>query len=450
MDEKLSSEPGTASMPPRVAVIGGGCAGLATATRLVQQGLDVTLYESSPHLGGRARGLDWKGQRLDNGQHILLGAYCDTLGLMQLAGIDMDQALLRLPLQLEMYGRFRLKAHTWLPAPLHILAGLLTASGLSWHERFSAIRFMVWLRLTGFQLKQDLPLAELLAQRSQPGRVTRWLWEPLCLAALNTPLGTASAQVFLNVLRDSFAKAKSDSDMLLPRQDLSAMLAEPLAAYIRSQGGHIRLGCAVTGITRTRHGFEVQTADGAEPFSQVVLATSPFRAGELLADLPALAAFRVLAEALDYQPIYTVYLQYPAETRLSTQMLGFAEGYGQWVFDRGQLYGQHGLMAVVISAAGKHQALTQEQLAAAVAEEMALHFPGLPAPLWHKVIAEKRATFACTQGLQRPAAVTPLAGFYFAGDYVAGDYPATIEGAVRSGLYCADHIIQQRSAGVNA
>lgn len=448
MDEKLSPGPSTAS-PPHVAVIGGGCAGLAVATRLTQQGLGVVLYESSPHVGGRARGLGWKGQRLDNGQHILLGAYRDTLNLMQLAGVDIEQALLRLPLQLEMYSRFRLKAHTYLPAPLHILAGLLTASGLSWRERFSAIRFMVWLKLTGFQLQHDLPLAELLSQRSQPGRVTRWLWEPLCLAALNTPLSTASSQVFLNVLRDSFAQAKSDSDMLLPRQDLSALLAEPLAAYIRSNGGQIRLGCGVTGISQTGHGFEVHATDGTARFSQVVVATSAFRAGDLLADLPALAVSKALTEALDYQPIYTVYLQYPAEIRLDAQMLGFAEGYGQWVFDRGLLYGQHGLMAVVISAAGKHQALTQQQLAEAVADEMSLHFPGLPAPLWHKVIAEKRATFACTQGLQRPAAITPLAGLYLAGDYVAGDYPATIEGAVRSGLSCANHIIQHLSAGVS-
>ena len=437
MDEKLNN-----GMAPRVAVIGGGCAGLAAAARLAQQGLGVTLYESSPNLGGRARGLNWKGQRLDNGQHILLGAYRDTLSLMQLAGVDGEQALLRLPLQLEMYSRFRLKACMHLPAPLHILAGLLTASGLSWRERFSAIRFMVWLKLIGFQLKHDLPLAELLTQRSQPGRVTRWLWEPLCLAALNTPLSTASAQVFLNVLRDSFAKAKSDSDMLLPRQDLSALLAEPLAAYIRSQAGKVRLNTAVNSIQSAAQGFDVQTADGTERFSQVVIATSPFRAGALLTDLPAMAPARALSEALDYQPIYTVYLQYPAETRLDAPMLGFAEGYGQWVFDRGQLYGQHGLMAVVISAEGKHQALTQEQLAAAVSDEMAHHFPGLPAPEWHKVIAEKRATFACTQGLQRPASITPLKGLYLAGDYVAGDYPATIEGAVRSGLFCADHIIE--------
>jgi uncharacterized protein with NAD-binding domain and iron-sulfur cluster len=122
-------------------------------------------------------------------------------------------------------------------------------------------------------------------------------------------------------------------------------------------------------------------------------------------------------------------------------MIGFANGYSQWMFDRGQICGQPGLLAVVISAEGAHQKLTQEDLALAVENELASHFPHLPKPLWHKVIAEKRATFACTPNLQRPTQTTPLPGLYLAGDYTAGDYPATIEGAVRSGIKCANHII---------
>jgi uncharacterized protein with NAD-binding domain and iron-sulfur cluster len=116
-------------------------------------------------------------------------------------------------------------------------------------------------------------------------------------------------------------------------------------------------------------------------------------------------------------------------------------GYSQWVFDRGALYGQHGLLAVVISAEGRHQNLKQEELADAVALELSAYFPQLTEPLWHKVIAEKRATFACTAGLIRPLQVTPVRGLYLSGDYTAGDYPATIEGAVRSGMQCANHVI---------
>jgi squalene-associated FAD-dependent desaturase len=369
------------------------------------------------------------------------------LRLMQLAGVDMEHALMRIPLRLELHGQFQLQASNWLPAPLHILAGLLTANGLSWHERYRAIHFMAWLRFIGFNLEKDQALADLLAQRSQPAKVVRWLWEPICLAALNTPLQTASAQVFLNVLRDSFAKAKADSDMLLPKQDLSTMLADPLAAYIVQHGGQVKVGTSVDNIQKTDGEFILSADDDIEHFSHVILATSPFRVAELTKELQGMSHAMSLTAALNYQPIYTVYLQYPPDIRLDVPMLGFAESLGQWVFDRGQLYGQHGLMAIVISAEGKHQALKQDKLAEAIIEEMSRHFPRLPAPVWHKVIAEKRATFACDAGMQRPESITPVDDLYLAGDYVAGDYPSTIEGAVRSGLFCADHIIHKIHKG---
>lgn len=430
-----------------VAVIGGGCAGLAAATRLAERGLKPTLFEAGPHLGGRARGVPWKGQRLDNGQHILLGAYTETLRLLSIAGIDQNQVLMRLPLQISVPGRFELRAADYLPAPLHILAGLLRAQGFNLGERLAALRFMLWMRLNHFSLAEDEPLANLLTRKKQPSRVTSLLWEPLCLAALNTPLNTASAQVFLNVLRDSFARTSADSDMLLPRRDLSALIAEPLAAYISAQGGNIRRHTGIAKMTRAGNGYAIETADGkTDHFDQVVIAVSPFRLAELASGLPELAKAVAATSEFSYQPIYTVYLQYPAHIKLNNPMIGLAGGYGQWVFDRGILCSQHGLLAVVISAEGQHQKLVQEELATTITKELSTVFPHLPEPLWHKVIAEKRATFACTAGLQRPSQRTALAGLYLAGDYTAGDYPATIEGAVRSGLLCADAIVIDQNA----
>lgn len=428
--------------PPAVAVIGGGCAGLAAAAELARRGVAVTLFESAKQPGGRARGLNWKGRRLDNGQHILLGAYTETLRLLREAGVDLDAALLRLPLQLVQLPGFELRASARLPAPLHILAGLLRARGLKKRERLAAARFMAWLRLCGFRLAQDMPLDELLARQRQPAAVTATLWEPICLAALNTPLNQASAQVFLNVLRDSFARAKSDSDLLLPRQDLSALLAEPLVQSICRAGGSVLSGTEVTSIRKADNGYTLVCADTVHGFSHVVLATQPFRVAALLADLPELAGTVRLCDAFDYQPIYTVYLQYAENVRLPFPMLGLSGGHAQWVLDRGALDGQAGLLAVVISAAGPHQDITQEALASAVAAELAAALPQLPQPLWHKVIAEKRATFACRPNLQRPPHRTGLDKLFLAGDYTAGDYPATIEGAVRSGVQCAHLILE--------
>lgn len=427
---------------PHVAVIGGGCAGLAAAVRLSNQGVPVTLFEAGRQLGGRARGIKWKDEQLDNGQHILLGAYSETLDLLRLVDVKEHSAFLRLPLQLIMLPRFKLQACSLLPAPLHILAGLLSANGLTWHERLQAVRFMLWMKHNNFRLTEDQPLSALLAAH-QPEKLRQLLWAPLCLAALNTPLATASAQVFLNVLRDSFARSKADSDLLLPRADLSSLLVTPLVHFVQQHGGNVMLRSGVTSITRQDDGFMLTTAaPQTATYSHVVIATSPSRMVSITSQLPTLEASRKLCRDMRYQPISTIYLQYAKDVRLPQPMIGFSYGLGQWLFDRGQLCGQHGLLAVVISTAGTHLQLTQQALADSIARELNTHFPQLPAPLWCKVVTEKRATFACTAGLQRPRIDTAIPNLYLAGDYTAGDYPATIEGAYRSGSQCAQAILQ--------
>ncbi len=167
---------------------------------------------------------------------------------------------------------------------------------------------------------------------------------------------------------------------------------------------------------------------------------APANIDKLLSPLPGLKHTLEQVEAYSYQPIYTIYLQYPPETKLPRVMTGLTRTIAQWVFDRGQLSGQSGLISVVISANGRHQQLTQDELALQVAKELDQVFSGLPAPLWYKVIAEKRATFSCVPNLARPTNRTMQAGLYLAGDYTYADYPATIEGAIRSGVKCAELI----------
>ncbi len=422
----------------KVAVIGGGLAGLTAANKLTEAGIHVTLFEAAPQLGGRARALTWKGQRLDNGQHILLGAYHATLNLIASIGIDANSALLRLPLTLNMHGAFRLNAKR-LPAPLHLLFGLLSTEDLSWTERFAAIRFFIWLKAKRFKLSIDEPLLNLLVRKQQPTRLIKWLWEPLCLAALNTPIETASAQIYLNVLKDSFNQSKTDSDLLLPKLDLSKLLSEPLANRIRSQGGNIELNKAIESIQQSEGNFHLTSANQESfEFNHVIVATSPHHVKALLERLDTPKEIT----QFEYQPIYTVYIQYPSHIKLPNVMTGFTQGIAQWAFDRGQLCEQHGLVAVIISAAGSHQKLTQEMLVKAIIDELSIAFPQLPTPEWSKVIAEKRATFACTAGLSHPKQKTNVQNLYLAGDYTEGNYPATIEGAIRSGLSAAQLVMQ--------
>ena len=434
----------------RVAVIGAGYAGMAAATALATQGAAVTVFERSRLPGGRARALEAHGATVDNGQHILIGAYRETLSLMRQVGADPQRLLLRLPLTLAYPGQLRIAAPR-LPAPLHLALALLGAQGLSWADKFAAIHFMGALKRHDFRLPAgtaDHSVAALLDAHRQPARLRTYLWEPLCVAALNTPAEAASAQVFLNVLRDSLAAARPCSDLLLPRVDLGAMFPLPAADYVAARGGQLLLDTAIQAVDcAAGDGYTLLAEDGSRRnYSHVVIATAPYHVPALIDRLPQLDALRHALGELRYQPIITCYLGYPPQVRLSAAMLGHAGGVMQWLFDRGQLGGPAGLLAAVISARGRHLELSNQELAERIHAEIAGIVPNLPAPLWSQVITEKRATFSCTPGLVRPATATPLPGLLLAGDYVASDYPATLESAVRSGLQAAASTLCQTPA----
>lgn len=422
----------------RVAVVGAGWAGLSAAVSLADHGIPVTVFEASRSLGGRARRVTIDGADLDNGQHILIGAYRETLALMRKVGADPEKRLMRLPLELRFADGFHLRAPR-LPYPLNLLAGLLDARGLSLAQRLAAIRFMARLRKNAFRVEPDCSVEALLVTNGQLGALRRYLWEPLCISALNTSPANASAQVFANILRDGLTGARANSDLLLPCADLGRLFPEPAAAFITAHGGSIEMGVPVRRVTRDETAFRLD--DRPQRFSHVIIACAPQNASTLLQGFSELEPCRRTIEALQYEPIFSCYLRYPDPVRLPSPMLGLAGPICQWVFDRGQLSGQLGLLAVVISAAGSHEELLQQELAGRIHAELKAALPGLPEPLWTKIIGEKRATFSCRPALVRPAAATPVRGLYLAGDYTAGNYPGTLEAAVRSGIAAARSII---------
>ena len=426
----------------RVAIVGAGYAGMAAAVTLAQHGVQVTVFEAAQTLGGRARHVEYRDVALDNGLHILIGAYTETLRLIELVNPAYRQALLRLPLEWKIENEFDLRVPR-LPAPLHLLIGLARAHGLNAGEKLSIIRFLSALRAARFTLDGDDTVETLLARHGQSEKVRRVLWRPLCVAALNTPTPVASAQIFANVLRDTLNGARAASDLLIARIDLSALFPEPAANFVENHEGKVLRGRRVLAIDQVEGAFEIVTASGRERFSDVICAVAPHQVKGLTAGLPAMTPLTPLIEALNYQPIHSVWLQYPGEVTLPAPMLGLTGGLIHWVFDRNALCAQRGLVGAVISAEGEHQALTQEALGIAVHRELQSHIGALPDPQWTRVIAEKRATFSCTPDVQRPSQRTPLAGLHLAGDYTASDYPATIEAAVRSGIACAGNVLSR-------
>ena len=338
---------------------------------------------------------------------------------MRTVGVPSD-AVLRIPLELRYADGFSFRA-LYFPAPFGLLAGLLLARGLPWSERVGAVRFMLALRRQGFRLAEDCSVSALLERHAQNGRIGHYLWKPLCVSALNTLPESASANVFLAVLRDTLGSDAEASDLILPRVDLSRLFPEPATEWLRAKGAEVRCGTTVRDLDALRSEHQA-----------VILAVGPHQLKTLLPDF---------AEEFEYQPITTCYLQYEPRTRLPVPMLGLADGLVQWVFDRGALTGEKGLFAAVISAQGDHQQMTQEELAATCHREIAAAIPGLPAPQWSSVIAEKRATIAVTTSLKRPGIEAGRPGVYLAGDYTDPEYPPTLEAAVRSGVRAAERAL---------
>jgi len=386
---------------------------MAAAATLAERGVRVTVFESGPVPGGRARRVKTEGRELDNGQHILIGAYSNLLRLMRLVGVP-PEALLRLPLELRYADGFRLRG----------LSGLLLSGRIPFKERLDAVRFMLALRRSSFRLRENISVDVLLEQHRQNGVIGHYLWRPLCVSALNTPPDQASAQVFVTVLRDSFAAGAGASDLLLPRVDLSRLFPEPACEFVSRNGGEVRLD---TPVRTLAPGPEIND----EPFSRVIVAVGPHQLKTLLPDR---------APDFEYQPIYTCYLQYPQAVKLPFPMLGLADGLVQWAFDRGALTGERGLIACVISAQGDHQQMAQDELAATCHRELKRALGDLPDAQWTRVIAEKRATVACTPAMKALELRSPLPGVVLAGDYTDPDYPPTLEAAVRSGVRAAGRV----------
>jgi squalene-associated FAD-dependent desaturase len=411
---------------------------MACAVEAVRAGHAVSVFEAARNWGGRARAVvatlpDGEAVTLDNGQHILIAAYTASLGLMAEVGVDTGAALQRVPLNLRYPdgGGISLPhLPRWLDraarriAPLDVLAGVLGARGWSWQDRLSLLRTSTRWQRAGFTCPDHETVAGLCAALTP--RVRAELMEPLCVSALNTPPARASGRVFLRVLDEALFRTPGGSQMLLPRVDLGALFPDAAERWLRQRGARTALGFRVRAIEGDAQAWRV---DG-ELFDRIVLACSPWEAARLAAD--AAPGWSAVAEALHHEPITTVYLHGDASLSAPVVALRSApDAPAQFVFDRGRLGGPRGLLAFVISASDGDREEIQRQVLAQARTQLGLG--GLQPVL---TVIERRATFACTPGLDRPPMqVAP--DFVACGDYIQGDYPGTLEGAVRSGMAAA-------------
>lgn len=433
----------------RIAVIGAGWAGCTAAVALARSGHAVTVFESGAVPGGRARRVPRAGLPLDNGQHLLLGAYDATRrALAAVHGSDVAQGLLeRRPLAIVPLARFpgALLLRSRGAGPLGLALGLLDARGLRVGERLSLIAWFTRLARAGFRCAPDATVDQLAA--NCPPAATRQLLEPLCISALNTPASRASAQVFANVLGAAFAGPRGASDFLVAATDLSSLFPDAALRQVLQAGGEVAMRMPARVAALARDGVALATRDGERRYDAAVVAVGPHQLGGALGDDPAFADAHRAARGLAYEPIATAWLGYGARCPLPAPVLRLDDAPGQWLFDRPDVLARAEpdparpalaqLVSIVVSASGPHDALDAPSLARACDAQLRRLVPSWPPLAFAQAIVERRATYACTPQRPRPAAILPHPRIALAGDWLDAEYPATIEAAVRSGFAAA-------------
>jgi hypothetical protein len=314
------------------------------------------------------------------------------------------------------------------------------------------------LRREGFRCAASESVAGYFA--ATPRRAFAAVWEPLCLAALNTPPERASADVFARVLRGALTGPAHHSDLIVPAVDLSACFPDAAAAFVAARGGDVRSGTTVRAIDDAGDAVALTLGQDVERFAAAIVAVGPHQlaacVGAAALREPAWRAPLARIDAFTYESITTIYLGFAGPVPFATPMLRLDDAPGQWVFDRSHASARNAtstcrsLVAVVISAGGPHDAQDQATLARDVEAQLRRLEPRLPPVVLSRVIAERRATYACTPGLARPRGGRVLRGVYLAGDYTDPELPATLEAATRSGVAAAHALIADGAAAAAA
>lgn len=438
--------PARPPVPKKVVVLGAGYAGLAAANELVLRGHDVTLIEGRALLGGRAHSFpDPKsGQMLDNGQHVLMGCYHETLVLLKDLGVTnrlYSPPGIDVPFASEK-GRSVLKAT--LPAPLHLLSALLGFRELTAGDKFAAIKLAVRLRL-GQRPHAHETVQTWLQNWGQTPNIIRALWEPLCIAALNESVATGSADLFATVVERSFLGSAADSKIVLSRVGLSELFAPEVRRLLEMCGGTVRLQAPVTGLKFEGNALrEIKLGDGTVLQPEAVVSALPWHA--LRAFLPEASKLASACRQIQDAPIVSLHL-WMDRPLLKEPFLGLLDSPVHWVFSRDEIHGRDPsgppghVITAVVSGARDLIDKTATELEDLTLREMARFIPeAREAKVLHRMVYKARsATFAATPETEplRPGASTEWSNFWLAGDWTATGLPATIEGAIVSGRRAA-------------
>jgi len=434
-----------------ILIIGGGWAGLSAAIKLVEYGQNVCLVESAKNLGGRAREISYHQYTVDNGTHIMVGAYTKTLSLMKKVSKNNwseSDLLERQPLNLNYKIKSKHEINipsTLLPTPFNLLFSFILTKGLTPAEKFKILYLSVKIRLNLFPNKDDDKLGGFLKTNKQNSKIITEIWEPLCLAIMNTPVNQASTEIFIKVFKDAFFKSRQASDLLFFKKTLSESFPEPAQQFIQEHNGRVYTNHKALSIKEDSGSYYVYTNKTNFKAKHIIIASTPNVTSNLLdslSDSPKTKNLISKLQQFNYQPICTVYIQYPEPISCERTMQGFIGTTTQWMFNK-ELIHKPGFISVIISSQGSHMDMDNPALIKHITCELAELYPHWPQYEDAFVIREKRATFTSSVNINRirPSNKTAIPNIWLAGDYTNTQYPATLEGAVRSGLQCAEQIL---------
>jgi squalene-associated FAD-dependent desaturase len=432
-----------------VIVIGGGFAGLSAATALAEKGIRVLVLEARRSLGGRASAFidPATGERVDNGQHVLTGAYRETFRFLRRIGTE-AHVYLQPGLAVDFIdrgGRTSRLACPAIPAPLHLLVGALRWDAIGWRDRLALAR----LRTGGRRGNPRATVREWLEWHGQTLRLIELLWEPLAVASLNQSIDEAAGEMFGQVLRRTFTAERKDSSLGLALRALDELYAIPSKAYIEQSGGEVRANAVAR--VRADYAASVRVKDEILHPRAVICATAWYSLPALFENRPpALASLIQAAESTDASPIVTINLWFDRSVTSST-FVGLPGRSMQWVFDKRALFGEStSHVSLVSSGASALLNQSNQELIDLALNELKAAMPPVRAATLRRavVVREKRATFSVAPGQPaRPGTGTAVPGLFLAGDWIDTGLPATIESAVISGHAAAAAVIDFLTSG---
>lgn len=420
-------------------VIGGGFAGLTAAAYLSNSGFQVELFEASPKLGGRAYSFydNESGSIIDNGQHIMMGCYKETLKFFKLIDAENNlvfQKRLRVNFLKENFNLIPLKTFP-LPYPINLILGLLNYKAISISDRLVFLKFFLKLPFISSNSLNDLSVYDWLIKENQNKNIRKAFWEILTVGALNTNIKKASASTFALILKEIFLKGNKSATIILPKYGLSETYCNSAVDFIQKRNGKINLLEAVENlqINEKRITEIVTSKRKITDFDFVISAVPFYAAKKMIPQLNFPDGFEP-----KYFSILSVHI-WLKENKMEEDFYGLINSPIHWIFNH------HDHLTLVISDANELTEKSKEEIFELISNQLKI-FVGINKEEIrnYKIIKEKRATFIPSKEIlfNRPDSRTEITNLFLAGDWIKTGLPSTIESAVKSGRIAANHVIE--------